>query len=97
MEKFIYKKVAGITALSASMTDFKYKKHAHQEYAIGVTLKSIQHYYLDGNLQLPHQNGIMIFNPEQIHDGMAHNQEGLDYFMLYIEPSLFLEAIVGLK
>ncbi len=27
VDKFIYKKVAGITALSASITDFKYKKH----------------------------------------------------------------------
>ena len=42
MEKFIYKKSAGITALSASFTDFTYKKHSHQEYAIGVTLRGIQ-------------------------------------------------------
>ncbi|SES45613.1 AraC family transcriptional regulator [Psychrobacillus sp. OK032] len=92
MDKFIYKKSAGITALSASITDFKYKKHAHQEYAIGVTLRGIQHYHLDGSLQLSHQNGVMLFNPEQPHDGMAHNEEGLDYVMLYIDPQLLLEA-----
>lgn len=34
MDKFIYKKSAGITALSASFTDFTYKKHSHKEYAI---------------------------------------------------------------
>lgn len=92
MDKFIYKKSAGITALSASLTDFKYKKHSHQEYAIGVTLRGIQHYNLDGNLQLSHQNGVMLFNPEQAHDGMAHDGAGLDYVMLYIEPELLLEA-----
>ncbi|MBM7663949.1 AraC-like DNA-binding protein [Solibacillus kalamii] len=92
MDKFIYKKAAGITALAASITDFKYKKHAHQEYAIGVTLRGIQHYHLEGSLQLSHQNGVMLFNPEQAHDGMAHDKEGLDYVMLYIEPQLFLEA-----
>lgn len=32
------------------------------------------------------------FNPEQVHDGMAHNEEGLDYVMLYIDPQLLLEA-----
>jgi hypothetical protein len=92
VDKFIYKKAAGITALAASITDFKYKKHAHQEYAIGVTLRGIQHYHLDGSLQLSHRNGVMFFNPEQVHDGMAHNEEGLDYLMLYIDPHLLLEA-----
>ncbi len=93
MEKFIYKKSAGITALSASITDFTYKKHSHQEYAIGVTLRGIQEYNLDGSLQLSYQNGVMLFNPEQAHDGMAHDETGLDYVMLYIEPQLLLEVI----
>ncbi|GED71675.1 AraC family transcriptional regulator [Brevibacillus reuszeri] len=91
MEKFIYKKAAGITALSASMTDFTYKKHSHKEYAIGVTLRGIQEYNLDGSLQLSYQNGVMLFHPEQAHDGMAHDETGLDYVMLYIDPQLFLE------
>ncbi|QOV13313.1 AraC family transcriptional regulator [Viridibacillus arvi] len=93
MDKFIYKKSAGITALSASITDFKYKKHCHEEYAIGVTLRGIQHYNLDGSLQLSYKNGVMLFNPEQAHDGMAHDETGLDYIMLYIKPKLLLEVI----
>jgi len=93
MDKFIYKKSAGITALSASFTDFTYKKHAHKEYAMGVTLRGIQHYNLDGSLQLSYPKAVMLFNPEQAHDGMAHDEEGLDYVMLYIEPQLLLEVI----
>jgi AraC-like DNA-binding protein len=94
MDKFIYKKSEGITALSASITNFTYKKHSHQEYAIGVTLRGIQQYNLDGSLQLSYQNGVMLFNPEQAHDGMAHDHEaGLDYVMLYIEPKLLLEVM----
>lgn len=93
IEKFIYKKLAGITALSASITDFTYKKHSHQEYAMGVTLRGIQEYNLDGSSQLSYQNGVMLFNPEQAHDGRAHDEAGLDYIMLYIEPQLFLEVI----
>lgn len=93
MDKFIYKKLGDITALSASITDFTYKKHSHEEYAIGVTLRGIQHYNLDGSLQLSYQNGVMLFNPEQAHDGMAHDETGLDYVMLYIKPQLLLEAM----
>lgn len=93
IDKFIYKKSAGITALSASFIDFKYKKHSHKEYAIGVTLRGIQQYNLGGSFQTSYQNGIMLFNPEQSHDGMAHDDTGLDYVMLYIDPTLFLEIL----
>jgi AraC-like DNA-binding protein len=93
MDRFLYKKSAGITALSASFTDFKYKRHSHQEYALGVTLRGIQQYNLAGSLQSSYQNGVMLFNPEQAHDGMAHDNTGIDYVMLYIEPKLFLEIL----
>nr|WP_301294598.1 AraC family transcriptional regulator [Bacillus amyloliquefaciens] len=78
--------------MSASITDFTYKKHSHKEYAIGVTLRGIQRYNLDGSMQLSYQDGVMIFNPEQTHDGMAHDRTGLDYVMLYIDPELMLEV-----
>ncbi|WP_431803227.1 AraC family ligand binding domain-containing protein [Halobacillus andaensis] len=93
MENFIYKKSAEITALSASIHEFSYKKHAHEEYAIGVTLRGIQHYHLEGSLQLSYPQGVMLFNPEQAHDGMAHDETGLDYVMLYIKPEMLLEAL----
>lgn len=50
MEKFNYKKSADILALSASISEFTYKKHCHEEYAIGVTLRGIQQYNLDGKI-----------------------------------------------
>jgi len=94
MDKFIYKNKLDITALSARMSKFTYKKHAHEEYGLGVTLKGVQEYYLEGNFLASHKNGVMLFNPEQVHDGNAkHYQEGLDYVMLYINPELFLEAL----
>lgn len=93
MDKFIYKKSAGVTALSASFADFKYKKHSHKEYALGVTLRGIQQYNMNGSLQSSYQNGVMLFNPEQPHDGMAHDDTGIEYVMLYIEPKLFLDIL----
>ncbi|WP_145040706.1 AraC family transcriptional regulator [Paenibacillus sp. Y412MC10] len=91
MEQFIYKKAVGITALSASLTDFKYKKHYHEEYALGVTLRGIQKYSLDGSQQASYQSGVMLFHPEQNHDGWSQERTGIDYVMIYIHPELFLE------
>lgn len=94
MEKFIYKNKLGITALAASINKFSYKKHAHEEYALGVTLKGIQEYHLEGCSQASYKNGIMLFNPEQVHDGRSgHYKDTLDYVMLYIKPQLFLDAL----
>lgn len=94
MDKFLYKNKLGITALSASIKKFSYKKHAHEEYALGVTLKGVQEYQLDGCSLSSHKNGIMLFNPEQIHNGNAGNyKDGLDYVMLYIKPKLFLKSL----
>ncbi|KUO75184.1 MAG: AraC family transcriptional regulator [Clostridia bacterium BRH_c25] len=96
MEKFIYKKSAGIIALSASFADFQYKKHCHEEYALGVTLRGVQQYYMDGSLQSSYKDGVMLFNPEQVHDGRSQDKTGVDYIMIYINPKLFLE-ILGKK
>ncbi|OKP89017.1 AraC family transcriptional regulator [Paenibacillus sp. P3E] len=95
MEKFNYAKSAGILALSASFTDFTYKKHCHEEYAIGVTLRGIQQYNLEGSYQASHRNGVMLFNREQYHDGSSYDREGIDYVMLYIKPDLFSEILGG--
>lgn len=87
--RFSYKKSNGVTVLSASMSDFTYKTHAHEEYALGVTLRGVQQYNLRGSLQSSYRDGIMLFNPEQAHDGNARDSNGIDYVMLYIEPSHF--------
>ena len=93
MERFQYKKATGMTTLSASFTDFRYKKHSHQEYAIGVTLRGAQQYNLDGKMQTSYPNGVMLFNPEQTHDGMAGDQTGIEYVMLYIDPDVFRDVL----
>ncbi|WP_286905183.1 AraC family ligand binding domain-containing protein [Clostridium sp. UBA1652] len=51
----------------------------------------MQQYNLNGSVQSSYKNGVILFNPEQPHDGMAHDESGIDYVMLYIEPKLFLK------
>ncbi|GAK00668.1 AraC family ligand binding domain-containing protein [Geomicrobium sp. JCM 19055] len=93
MNTFNYKNSYGLTALSATLADFSYSKHSHNDYALGVTKRGIQHYELDGELQLSHPGGVMQFNPEQVHDGRAHDKNGLEYIMVYISPKMLTEAI----
>lgn len=93
MNQFIYKQASDITALSASFNAFSYKKHAHAEYALGVTLNGIQQFSSMGNVQSSCPHGVILFNPHQVHDGWAHNQEKLDYVMIYVPENKMQEAM----
>ena len=92
MERFTYAKAIGITTLSAAMAEFVYKRHAHEEYALGVTLKGVQQYHLNRTACSSHPGGVMLFNPEEVHDGCSGDRTGLEYIMLYIPTALFAEA-----
>jgi AraC-like DNA-binding protein len=85
MNQFIYKQASGITALSASFNAFSYKKHAHDTYALGVTLGGIQKFSSMGSIHASCPHGVMLFNPGLIHDGWAHDQQKLDYVMIYVD------------
>lgn len=94
MDRFLYKRAAGITVLSAAMSDFSYKPHAHAEYAIGVTESGVQQYHLNGALYSSYPGGVMRFSPEQTHDGNAGDRSGIRYVMLYV-PAGLVNEITG--
>lgn len=91
MEKFTYTSLMGVTVLSATMTNFIYRRHAHEEYALGVTLRGRQQYRLDGRTCVSTRRDVMLFCPEQAHDGCSGDREGIDYVMLYVPRPLFSE------
>ncbi|MBS7525248.1 AraC family ligand binding domain-containing protein [Fusibacter paucivorans] len=87
MNQFVYKQASGITALSASFHEFSYKKHAHDEYALGVTLDGIQKFSSRGSIHASCPHGVMLFHPGFVHDGWAHEHQRLDYVMIYVDES----------
>ncbi|QKF58207.1 AraC family transcriptional regulator [Aliarcobacter lanthieri] len=89
-DKLIYKNRLGITVLKADVNNMILKKHSHEEYHFAITLKGEQKYILDGKPINSYENGITIFNPEQIHESLYGNYE---YILLLIKPQLLLEAM----
>lgn len=70
--------------LAAEMYEFAYKRHSHREYGIAVTRRGIQSFHCEKDLYHVSQNGIITFNPEEVHDGYSELESGLEYQMLYI-------------
>ncbi|NDV27757.1 AraC family transcriptional regulator [Desulfovibrio sp. JC010] len=96
MREFNYTRHNDLTVLSAKFDKFEYRKHSHEEYAIGVTLTGIQKYWLEGEMLQSGPGGVMLFHPEQLHDGCSGDKSGLEYVMSYIPRQLF-EEVSGQK
>lgn len=73
--------------LCAVMSDFTYAKHAHEEYSIGLTLQGRQDFFCRSAFYKSTPGSVMLFNPEDIHDGHSGVEQNLEYMMLYIHPN----------
>lgn len=86
-----------ITVLQAAMRDFSYDRHAHEEYAFGVTLRGRQDFFSSGSYHRSPPGNVIVFNPDQVHDGEAGDGGTLDYVMVYVHPQrlapLFASAV----
>lgn len=78
-----------ITALDATMSDFSYSKHAHEEYSLGVTLQGRQDFFCQNAFHKSASGNVILFNPEDVHDGHSGGEQQLKYKMLYVHPNEF--------
>ncbi|MBZ5488080.1 AraC family transcriptional regulator [Halomonas aquamarina] len=89
--------VKSLTVLHAAMEDFRYDRHAHEEYAFGVTLAGRQDFFSGGQFHRSLPGNVILFNPEDVHDGQPGGEHTLDYLMLYVAPeqvnSLFADVL----
>ncbi|MEZ9524738.1 AraC family transcriptional regulator [Enterovibrio norvegicus] len=76
----------GVSVLDANMRDFAYDKHAHEEFSIGVTLQGRQDFFCQGAFHKNPAGSVLLFNPEDVHDGCSGGLQDLEYLMLYVHP-----------
>lgn len=81
-----------LTVLSAEINTFRYKKHAHEDYALGVTTGGLQYFHCGGELVCSKRGSIMQINTNELHDGFAEDEAGFSYSMIYIPRQLFHDA-----
>ncbi|KUI98785.1 helix-turn-helix transcriptional regulator [Vibrio sp. MEBiC08052] len=86
----------GVKILTASMNDFSYDKHAHEEYSLGVTLQGRQDFFCCRRFHQSLPGGVMLFNPDDVHDGHSGGATDLSYVMTYIHPQTFRALFLAL-
>lgn len=82
-----------LTILDAAINTFKYKRHSHEDFAIGVTINGSQCFYCSNEFVRSKKGSIMQINPNELHDGFAEDENGYSYYMLYIPQELFFNAV----
>ena len=80
---------AGLTVLNAVMSDFYYSNHAHDDFALGVTLEGVQEFVCNGQKIQSSPGNVILLNPGDVHDGNPGKDTVLKYTILYIDSDEF--------
>lgn len=77
----------GVTLLDARFVGHVFERHSHDTYAIGVTTGGVQRFDCRGTRHDGVPGDVILFNPDQAHDGRAGTDGGFRYSMLYVAPA----------
>jgi len=86
--RFLHGTSSGITLMQAHFTEHSFERHSHATYSIGVTRSGVQTFNCRGTRHASLKGDVMLFNPNEPHDGSRGTDEGFGYAILYVEPAL---------
>jgi AraC-like DNA-binding protein len=78
--------VEGVTQLDARFVSHVFERHSHDTFSIGATTGGVQRFDCRGARHDCRPGDVMLFNPDEPHDGRAGAAEGFRYSMIYIAP-----------
>lgn len=78
--------VAGVTLMQAHFTHHVFERHSHPEFAVGVTFSGVQTFHHRGAAHASLPGDVMMFNPDEAHDGQRGSADGFGYAILYVDP-----------
>ncbi|SDA54775.1 MULTISPECIES: AraC family transcriptional regulator [unclassified Janthinobacterium] len=87
--------VEGVERIEAWFHGNAYAMHRHDTYAIGRTLAGVQSFHYRRGKQNSLPGNTMVLHPDEAHDGQAGSEEGFQYRMIYVQPSLFQDVLGG--
>jgi hypothetical protein len=89
--------VGGVELFSAWFAGEAYDKHRHDTYAVGVTDSGVQVFDYRGSIRASTPGQVVVLYPDEVHDGRAGTSEGFGYRIVYVAPSVLVEALRELR
>ncbi|MET8146490.1 AraC family transcriptional regulator [Sphaerisporangium sp. NPDC005288] len=82
-----------LEAMHAHFERHVYHRHSHETYSFGMTEEGAQHFTCRGEARTSAAGMVMVFNPDDPHDGHAADEVGFTYRMVHIGPDLVAEVL----
>ena len=94
MNQAIFGELAnGVTLMRADFSDHAFERHSHDCFAIGATTYGIQRFRCKGKQYDSRPGDLVLFNPDDDHDGCRGTADGFRYTMWYV-PAAFVASCV---
>lgn len=78
--------------MKAHFVDHAFERHSHETYSVGVTLSGVQTFHCRGALHASLRGDVILFNPDEAHDGQRGSHDGFGYAILYVQPDVMNEC-----
>jgi AraC-like DNA-binding protein len=85
--------IEGVTRMDAHFQDHAFERHSHATYSIGLTHSGVQTFHCGGELHASLPGDLILFNPDQAHDGQRGAPEGFGYSILYVTADAIAQCL----
>ena len=82
----------GVTLMKAHFQEHAFERHSHETYSIGLTHAGVQTFNCAGTFHASLPGDLILFNPDQAHDGKRGAPEGFGYSMLYVPADVVADC-----
>lgn len=76
--------VLGSSLMRAHFDTHRFERHSHDTFSIGLTTSGVQAFHCGGSLHASLPGDLILFNPDQAHDGQKGAPEGFGYTILQL-------------
>jgi AraC-like DNA-binding protein len=84
---------AGVTLMRASFADHAFERHSHDCFALGATTHGIQRFRCKGRQYDSRPGDLVLFNPDDDHDGRPGTADGFRYTIWYVPEALVTASL----
>jgi AraC-like DNA-binding protein len=96
MNQAIFDALAGgVTLMRANFSDHAFERHSHEGFAIGATTYGIQRFRCKGRQYDSRPGDLVLFNPDDDHDGCPGTADGFRYTIWYVPDAFVANCVAG--
>lgn len=85
----------GVTLMRANFSDLTFERHSHDGFAVGATTYGIQRFRCKGRQYDSRPGDLVLFNPDDDHDGCRGTADGFRYTMWYVPDDFMAGCAPG--